>query len=280
MQLVMLAAGRGTRFGGLKQIAAVGPNGEALMDFTARAAERAGFDSVVLVVRDAAREVVLEHVARAWPASLPVEPVLQPASAAGTVPAVLAASEVLDGPFAVVNADDLYDVTVLSELHAQLREPEPGAHRAHVIVCYQLVRTVLTGEPVKRGLCELHADGTLADVVEHHVRLRGDGAFDAWPLEAPAGAPVRRVLSGVEPVSMNLWGFQRRVLVDLAEAMARPAVGEVLLPDVLGALVRDRGEAVRVCHTPSRCVGLTHREDLVPLREQLPSFGLLDGLLP
>ena len=277
MQLVMLAAGRGTRYGGLKQIAAVGPNGEALRDFTVRAAERAGFDRVVLVVREAAREAILEHVAEAWPASLPVAAVVQRPSAAGTVPAVLAAAEALDGPFAVVNADDLYDAAVLSELHAELQEIAAGADPAHVLVCYQLVRTILTDEPVKRGLCELRADGTLADVVEHHVRLRTDGGFDARPLEDPAPP---RVLTGAEPVSMNLWGFHPRVLADFFEAMAGAPAGEVLLPEVLGALVRDRAETVRVCHTASRCLGLTHREDLAPLREQLSSFGVLDGLLP
>lgn len=282
MQLVMLAAGKGTRFGGLKQIAPVGPQGEAIMDFTARAAERAGFEEVVVVVRAEASEAISEHIARWWPAALPVATVVQAEHQAGTVPAVLAAAPVLRGPFGVVNADDLYDAAVLGQLHDELvRIAAGGPEAPHVLVCYDLVRTILTADPVKRGLCVEAADGTLADLVEHHVRLRPDGRFDAWPLDGGRpGAPPSRILAGHEPVSMNLWGFHPRVLDDFVAALDAPSTGEILLPEVLGALTRQRGERVRCCRTGSRCVGITHRDDLVPLREQLSSLGVLDGLRP
>lgn len=279
MQLVMLAAGRGTRFGGLKQIAPVGPRGEALMDFTVRAAERAGFDEVVIVVRRESAEEVLSHVARAWPAGVRVEAAEQPEDPPGTVPAVLSARALLRGPFGIVNADDCYDTSVLAQLRAELAAmEEAGPSSPNVIVSFSLIRTILTAEPVKRGLCVTAPDGSLADLVEHHVRLRTDGRFDAWPLDgSPPGA---RVLLGHEPVSMNLWGLQPRLLAELEQAVERWVAGEVLLPDVLGGLARDGRERIRVRHSEARCLGLTHREDLAPLREQLPSLGVLDGLLP
>lgn len=277
----MLAAGRGTRFGGLKQIAPVGPQGEALMDFTAQAAERAGFDSVVLVVRAESASDVLDHVARSWPASLEVEVVYQPEDVPGTVPAVLAAGGALHGPFGVVNADDYYDGEVLGQLRAELSVIEDGGPASpHVLVCFALVRTVLTAEAVKRGLCVEGPGGMLGDLVEHHVRLCADGSFDAWPLSAPRDATAAKTLLGHEPVSMNLWGLHPRVLADLEEAVPAPAAAEVLLPEVLGALTRERGEAVRLSHTDARCLGLTHREDLAPLREQLSTLGVLGGLRP
>lgn len=275
MQLVMLAAGRGQRFGGLKQLAAVGPGGEAIMDYTVRAAQQVGFTSVVLVVRAETLPAILAHVDAAWPADLSVEVVLQH-EPTGTVPAVLAARAVLRGPFVVANADDLYDAAVLDSLRRRLEQAAPA--RAQVVACYELVRTVLTGEPVKRGLCVTNED-LLADVVEYHVRLRRDGGFEAWPLRSAEPAAPVRLLSGREPVSMNLWGFEPTILDHLEAAVDSPPGGdEILLPDVLGALVRDKAVEVRLCHTSSRCIGLTHREDLAPLREQLASLGALGAL--
>lgn len=279
MQLVMLAAGRGQRFGGLKQLAPVGPDGEAVMDYTVRAARHAGFSSIVLVVREETRPAIVAHARAAWPAELPVEVVVQ-AEATGTVPAVLAASDVLRGPFVVANADDLYDASVLGELRGRLERVAPAG--VHVLASYELVRTVLTADPVKRGVCVAEGD-RLADVVEHHVRLRHDGEFDAWPLEADEASPRRRRLTGRERVSMNLWGFAPSILGHLEAAATGTDGGEILLPEVLGGLVRAGSIDVRLCPTSSRCLGLTHRGDLAPLREHLSALGdlgVLGGMRP
>lgn len=282
MQLVILAAGHGRRFGGLKQLAPVGPNGEAIMDYTALAAEACGVEGIVLVVRDAIRREVEEHVSRRWSGTLSVELVCQP-PVPGTAQALACARPAVHGPFGVANADDLYGeaaIRLTTEHFAVGDRPgAPGAAQRHVLVAYDLSRTVLTAAPVTRGLCHVAADRTLDRIAEHRVQLQGDGSFDAVPLErvgrngtAPAGGHVR--LGGDEPVSMNLWGFHERMFDDLDAAIAgfEPhAAGraELLLPDVVGDLVASGREGVQVVETTNRCLGITHREDIAIVREQV-----------
>ncbi len=273
MKMVLLAAGHGRRFGGLKQLAPVGDGGEALIDFTVQRAQRAGFDGIVLVVREEIRGEMERHVASAWPSSLPVDVVVQ-GPEPGTVPAVLAATAAIDGPFAVANADDLYDETALKSIVRHFR----GDSERQVLVGYRLANTVLTSQPVKRGLCVLDEHGDLRDLVEHHVLPRPDGAFDASPLFGGDEA-ASRVLLGDEPVSMNLWGFHNEILALLEEAAAKhrragtcnpqrtPA--ELLLPEVLGRQVRHQRARIRVVETGGCCIGLTHRDDLPLVRAAL-----------
>ncbi len=262
MKMVLLAAGHGRRFGGLKQLAPVGPGGEALIDYTVRHAERAGFSGVVLVVRAEIRDEILEHARRHWPDDLSVETVVQ-GELSGTVPAVLAAVEQLDAPFAVANADDLYGEAAFRAIATHFAQPG----REHVLVGYRLRNTVLTTQPVKRGLCLVHRRAELTDLVEHHVCARPDGGFDAVALEGAARArDAARVLLGEEPVSMNLWGFRPGILDHLAEAAERhrrrAGTSELLLPEVVGSLVRSGRVRVRVAQSEDRCIGLTHREDI------------------
>ena len=285
MQLVILAAGHGRRFGGLKQLAPVGPNGEAIMDYTALAAESCGFTSIVVVVRDEIRAVVAEHIATSWTAALPVELVCQP-PVPGTAQAVLCARPLVDGPFAVANADDLYGEAALRLIAQHFGFAEAGPIRAgsgdrHVLVAYQLKRTVITTATVTRGLCEVGEHHVLQRVAEHRVHRRADGMFDAVPLAhvgsgtAPlAEHPMHSLLSGDEPVSMNLWGFHTRLFDELETAVnafdpgagARP---ELLLPEVVGALVSSRADEVHVVETANRCIGITHRADIAIVREQV-----------
>src|SRR5271165_7003921 len=139
MQLVVLAAGFGRRFGGLKQLAPVGPNGEALMDYTARDAVAAGFNGVILIVREDVQDELLEHTSSFWPPELPVHPVIQGAIA-GTAQAVESARPFVDGPFGVANADDLYGQEAIGALAEHLRT---GAAGEHVLVGYHLRNTVI-----------------------------------------------------------------------------------------------------------------------------------------
>ena len=221
MQLVVLAAGHGRRFGGLKQLAPVGPNGEALMDYTALSALSCGFDEAVLVVREEIRDEIEAHVHRRWPSALKTFFVCQPPTP-GTAQAVAAASMNLDGPFGVANADDLYGDAALRVIHDHLeREDLDGPElNAHVLVGYRLMRTIITSAPVKRGLCEEDDDGNLKRVVEHAVSLRADGRFDATPIDLSGpGVHPARVLTGAQRVSMNLWGFHHRMLDALEDAL-------------------------------------------------------------
>ncbi len=296
MQLVILAAGHGRRFGGLKQLAPVGPSGEAIMDYTARSAEQSGFDRIVLVVRDEIRDEVETHVRRAWPPSLPVVTVCQ-MPIAGTAPAVLSARGELDGPFGVANADDLYGDAAIAALHGALldlvaeRDAGPPAEpagtsrrqdelvaRTHTMVAYHLAKTVLTDAAVTRGLCEVDDHGFLVRIVEQSVRRRPDGGFDAAPLgpnrKSDPNATWEWRRSGDELVSMNLWGFQPSILEDMSAAIeggreATAGGAEILLPDVVGMLIAEGRGRVRAVATQARTIGITHPDDLELVRREV-----------
>lgn len=278
MQLVVLAAGHGRRFGGLKQLAPVGPNGEALMDYTALTALSCGFDEVVLVVRDEIRAEIESHVRRRWPSALATSSVVQPPKP-GTAQAVAAARDVIHGPFAVANADDLYGEAAIRVIHEHLTgesgdRPELDAH---VLVGYRLMNTIMNSSTVKRGLCREDDDGNLIRVVEHAVTLRDDGRFDATPIDLSGPEDhSRKILTGAQRVSMNLWGFHHRILeaFDAALSDFRPSDEhhELLLVDVVGDLVAKCSDKVRVIPTEAHCLGITHQEDVSLLRRLINDY--------
>src|SRR5437016_4121800 len=153
--LVVLAAGLGTRFGGLKQLAPVGPNGEAIIDYAGAWAQAAGFERAVVIVRSEIEETVGAHLAERWPASFPYVLVCQDREKRvqgltrekplGTAHAVVAVRDQVDGPFAVVNADDLYaqdSYGLLAEHLASARE------RAHALVAFEVAKTLIGPRPV------------------------------------------------------------------------------------------------------------------------------------
>ncbi|MDA8288273.1 MAG: NTP transferase domain-containing protein [Actinomycetota bacterium] len=275
MQLVLLAAGHGRRFGGLKQLAPVGPKGEALMDYTAQCAAACGFAGVVVIVREEICDEIATHIRRRWPRSLPVELVAQ-APVPGTAQAVLSARPAIEGAFAVANADDLYGNEPFATLVSRVAMASPETNgnrpeRPHILVGYQLNRTVLTPSPVTRGVCEVDDSGALRQIVEHTVQRLEDGSF----LGKPAGSDLAmRPLTGRERVSMNLWGFEVRIFDLLAEAIASfdPAHAvrpELVLPDVVNALVVAGRDCVQVVGTSARCIGVTHQEDMALVRNQI-----------
>ncbi|HWD24629.1 MAG TPA: NTP transferase domain-containing protein [Acidimicrobiales bacterium] len=279
MQLVVLAAGHGRRFGGLKQLAPVGPKGEAIMDYTARAAESCGVTGMVVVIRKEIRSQVAAHVRRFWPTSLPVEFVEQP-PIPGTAQAVYATHEVIDGTFGVANADDLYGDAAIGALHRAI-DLYAGDEDTHVLVGYELLQTVLTSQPVTRGLIEIGEDGHLAGIAEHTIALRPDGQYDSRPLWSIEPHETRtfaelapRKLTGSERVSMNLWGFHQRIFQHLADALEAfhpetAARSELLLPDVIGHLVATGTDRVQVLPTDGRCMGITNADDLPILQGEL-----------
>ena len=282
--LVLLAAGMGSRFGGPKQIAPIGPDGSALIDYAARDAMAAGFGRLVLIVRGEITEAVESHIRRHWPAEVRPEYVrqdLEPAAVAatsagrqkplGTAHALVAAGPSLDGPFAVANADDLYGASAFAMLADHLRR---GG--GHALVGYRLANTLLGDRPVNRALCEVDDDGNIARIVEGAVHV-GEGGELSW---RPIGASEAeaRVMKGDEPVSMNLWGFTSAILPVLTDAFAafsaggRIAAGEELfLPTVVGEHLRSAGGdlVVTMLVSDDRCLGVTHPDDVPLLQETL-----------
>jgi len=288
--LVVLAAGAGRRFGGGKQLAAVGPAGETLMDYTIFLARQAGFRRVVVVTRAAGDGAMRAHFAGAeW-----VELARQPAGVAGTVPAVLAArSQVGDEGFAVVNADDLYPRPALEAMRR-------GGWPEHALIGFRLDATVLPGAggaPVNRGLCRLAGgdDHRLVGLAEAALRRR-DGGWVATGRDGSGAGPV----DGEQLVSMNGWVFAPSIWghLESAEPVTREPVTrepvsrepvtrvpltrqheEVLLPVVVDALVARGVANVTVVPVEGSCVGVTWPDDL-PLVQVLIGELIAAGDLP
>jgi hypothetical protein len=291
LSLVVLAAGVGSRYGGPKQIDRIGPGGATLLDYAAFDGRRAGFERVVLVVREGTeaemREAVGDRIARHVPLSYAVQRDALPAGFAspprrtkpwGTGQATLAAAPLLDGPFAVINADDFYGAGSYRVLAGYLGNPPSGPRPEFAIVGFPLATTLSPDGPVSRGVCSVNGDGFLVSIREV-LKVERDGD-DAREIDE-AGRAHR--IPGTTPVSLNFWGFGPALLPALEdgfrrflEANAGSAKAEYFLLSAVQSLV-DRGEArVRVLGGGGPWGGLTYPGDrprLVALVESLTDGG-------
>lgn len=290
-ELVILAAGLGRRFGGLKQLAPVGPGDEAIMDYTVYDALRSGFDRVVLVIRPEIEEAIRAHVERGFGRRVEVELACQrldhhadglPAPAGrsrpwGTGHAVLTAAPCLHGPFAVANADDLYGAAAIAVLGAFLNDPSRKSS-TWAMVGFPIAATLPDGGGVTRALVRVE-DGWMRAIDEvSGLRRHPDGA--CWDAEDGL-----RIVSGDVPVSMNLWGFGPEVLSDLKQRFRQfldddPGVDrEFLLPVILGQAVGQGVARVRVLPATSRWCGMTSAEDQRAVRAELAGL-VMDEVYP
>ena len=278
--LVVLAAGMARRYGGCKPLAPVGPHGEAVIDLLASDSLGAGFGHLVLVIHPETGPAIRYHVERSWPTSISVT-FAEQRLPLGTVHAVLAArSDVAEHqPFAVANADDVYGQAAMGLLADRL----DAKGDEHALVGYHLASTIVTDAPVTRGVCRVDADGRLTAIDERRqVSRLPDGATF---LAQDGVLPDK--LSGDELVSVNLWGFRDSIwdtfdaameesgldeeaLVAAVESGADIPKTEVLLPEVIGAMIASgQGWPVRVLETDASCIGVTHAEDLPVVRAEL-----------
>jgi len=283
--LVVLAAGVGSRFGGPKQLAPVGPSGETLLDYAIYDAMRAGFTRAVLVIREEVRAPLRDHVARVIGSALPVDYVEQrlddlpggrrvPAGRVkpwGTAHAVLAARAVVDGPFAVCNADDYYGPGGY-QLLARHLAADRGAPPLHAFVGYRLDQTLSDHGGVARAVASTGGpDGLVARLVEVKDVRRVDGR-----LQGVTAAGERSAYTGAEAVSMNLWGFTADVLPALETQFETFLTARVLAPDsefllstALGEQVAAGRSRLRVLPAPDRWLGMTFAADLEAVRAAL-----------
>lgn len=258
--LVIMAAGLGSRFGGVKQIAQVGPRGEAILDFSIIDGRAAGFGDVVVIIRSEIEDDVRHHLDQLHP-GLPVRFVRQddlgPARAKpwGTLHAVLSAAGAIDGPFAVINADDYYGPGSFRLAVGAMAELDPG--RA-LNVAFELGRTVPPSGAVTRAVTEV-ADGYLTAIVETDGCERlADGSYVA------GGRPV----PGSTPVSMNFWCFHQSALDQFAQRWEEfrhhhgdDPKAECQLPTVVGELMEAGRMKVRVMASAEQWIGITNPED-------------------
>src|SRR5687768_10440904 len=259
--LVLLAAGMGSRFGGLKQLAAVGPSGETLMDYSIYDALRAGFASAVFVIRPEMEEAFRAFVAGRYGTRLRIATAHQrldrvphgvaiPESRAkpwGTGHAVLAAEQAVTGPFAVVNADDFYGAEAYQALAEFLLDADPAAVTPTFgLTGYRIGETLSESGGVNRGVLRVSADGMLESVEEVLDITRGADGL------AGTADGERHAVPGDALVSMNMWGFSPAVFPILEAGFRRFHAGadaaraEFLLPTVIREAIA-RGESrVRV----------------------------------
>jgi len=292
--LVVLAAGIGNRYGGLKQVDAFGPNGETIIDYAVFDAMRSGFGRVVFVIRRSiekefrsaflARLEGLVDVSCVFqeigdiPAGCPVpEGRTKPW---GTSQAVLAAAAEIREPFAAINADDFYGRSAFEAMAAFLRERENGESR-YALVGYRLDRTLSEHGSVARGVCEVGPDGLLTGIVERLNIARAAGRILA---SGEGGGEIE--LSPDTIVSMNFWGFTptffdhvRREFETFVKTCPDPLKSEIYIPLVVNELIR-RGQAVvRVLESPAAWFGVTYREDKPRVADAIR--GLVDsGVYP
>ncbi len=282
--LVVLAAGMGSRYGGLKQVDPVGPSGEAILDYSVFDAHRAGFGKVVFIIRKDIEQVFREQVGSKYEGLLPVEYAFQditdlPAPFTvpegrtkpwGTAHAIRAARHVVHEPFAAINADDFYGRDAFQKLAAFLgnatgRLGTIGATRPghFAMVGYKLSLTLSENGSVARGICSLNDAGQLTKVVEHVKLVKTPtGAHDDDP------AAEEKDFTGDERVSMNLWGFtpdlfdtlETRFPEWLAQNAAREK-SEWYIPFVVDEMIHEGKATVDVLPTDSSWFGVTYRED-------------------
>lgn len=271
--LLVMAAGMGSRYGGLKQIDPVGPSGETIIDYSIYDAMRAGFGKLVFVIRKDIEEPFKETVGARFEKRIAVDYVFQeldkipspfavPAGRTkpwGTTQAVLMAADAIREPFAVINADDFYG----AESYRVLAEHLKSGSEDYAMVGFVLRNTLSDFGSVARGVCRVSADGYLEKIEElTNIERDGSGAKNA----APDGT-VRR-LTGDEPVSMNYWGFTPQVFGQLEgvfrgflERSGGDLKAESYVPMAVGELVA-KGEArVKVLRSSDPWFGVTYRED-------------------
>jgi Nucleotidyl transferase len=282
--LLVMAAGMGSRYGGLKQIDPVGPSGETLLDYSVFDALRAGFSRIVFVIRRDIEGPFREVVGRRYESRVEVAYAFQELEDVppgfsvplerrkpwGTAQAVLAAERYLAAPFAAANADDFYGAQSFRAL-ASFLEEAASVKDLYAVVGFRLGLTLSAHGGVARAVCQATQDGFLSNIVEVLGLEKANG-----DVRAPDGKGAYRSYPVDTPVSLNLWGFTPSVFAKLRESFAlfleargRDPESEFYLPDAVGGLLA-RGQArVRLLTTPDPWFGMTHRADAREVSERL-----------
>ena len=271
--LFILAAGMGSRYGGLKQLDGVGPNGETIMDYSVYDAIRAGFGKVVFVIRHDFEQEFRDKIISKYQDHIAVDVVFQditalPAGFApnpertkpwGTGHAVLMVKDAIKEPFAVINADDFYGAESFQILADALRKVA-AKENCYCMVGFQIENTLSENGTVSRGHCQVSEEGYLTGVNEcHGIQRKGDKLVhtlaDGTEAEFPAGAAV----------SMNMWGFTpdyfvhtEKAFIEFLQKNASELKSEFYIPTVVNDLITSGTVTLKVEKTPSKWFGVTY----------------------
>ncbi|MFP4114621.1 MAG: nucleotidyltransferase family protein [Spirochaetota bacterium] len=285
--LVVLAAGMGSRYGGVKQIDAVGPNGEAIIDYSIFDALLVGFTDLCFVVRAEIEDAVREFFAGKFPDTIGVRYAIQslqdvpegitvPVERSkpwGTAHAVYAARTAVDTPFAVVNADDFYGRDAYKTLHAYLSALSPE-ETDYAMVGYPLEDTLSEHGTVSRGICAKDADGFLESITEHKkIEKQGSRIVDTQE----DGSEVE--LQPDDIASMNMFGFTPAVFDQIEHEFAAflkeradDPKAEFYIPTLMTRLINTQRAQMRVLSTKARWFGMTYREDKEMVQARIRDF--------
>ena len=278
--LVIMAAGMGSRYGGLKQIDPIDEYGNIIMDFSIYDARRAGFEKVVFIIKKENEELFREAVGDRIAEQMEVAYVFQELSDLpdgfsvpegrvkpwGTGHAILSCRNAVDGPFAVINADDYYGPEAFRVMYDYLSTHEDGSYYDYCMVSYLLRNTVSENGSVARGVCVTEPDGTLHSVTE---RTRIETYENGVHFTEDGGASWTD-LPGDTPVSMNLWGFGKSFLDEAEQRFAgwltenlpvNPLKCEYFLPLVVTELIEENKAKIQVLRSTDKWFGVTYRED-------------------
>ncbi len=292
--LFVLAAGMGSRYGGLKQLDGLGPNGETIMDYSIYDAVNAGFGKLVFVIRKSFEEDFREKIVKKYQSKIEIELVFQesdklPAGFSpnperikpwGTNHAVLMGEEVIHEPFAVINADDYYGRESFQLLADFLNEVHNSKNK-YCMIGYRVGNTLSESGTVARGVCETDAQNHLTGVVERTQIMRIDGDVkyknenDDWV-----------TIADNTPVSMNMWGFtpdyffySKEYFIEFLTQNADNLKAEFFIPKVVNSLIENGEVTVKVIDTPSKWFGVTYAEDREEVVAKIKKL-VDDGIYP
>lgn len=294
--LVIMAAGMGSRYGGLKQIDPIDKQGHIIIDFSIYDAIKAGFEKLVFIIKkeDEAdfKEVIGDRMEKMAEVAYAYQEITNipdgftlPSERKkpwGTGHAVLSCYDIVDGPFAVINADDYYGQHAFKVIYDYLASHQDDEKYRYTMVGYILENTLTEHGHVARGVCETSEEGYLTDIKERtHIEKTKDGAAytedegKTW-VNIPEGSMV----------SMNMWGFSQSILKELKKRfpaflekalVSNPLKGEYFLPSVVGELLEEEKASVTVLKSSDRWYGVTYREDkevVVKAVQELKDAGL------
>ena len=277
--LLLLAAGMGSRYGGLKQLDGLGPNGETIMDYSIYDAIKAGFGKIVFVIRKDFEEDFRKKILAKYEGHIPAELVFQSLDALpagftvpvgrekpwGTNHAVMMAKDVIKEPFCVINCDDFYNRDSFMVVGKFLSELPAGAKNKYAMVGFRVGNTLSENGTVARGVCATDAEGNLTTVVERTEVMRVNGAVSYKDEE---GKWV--TIADNTPVSMNMWGFTPDYF-EHSEAYFKAFLSdpknmenlkaEFFIPLMVNKLINEKTATVKVLDTTSKWFGVTYSAD-------------------
>lgn len=284
--LVILAAGLGSRYGGLKQLEAIGPAGETIIDYSVYDAIQAGYGRVVFVIKKEMEEAFRERLLSRFEHRVETACAFQDLSDLppgftlpegrekpwGTTHAVLAADGLVDEPFSVINADDFYGFDAYRQMAAFLNAGagQPNGGNRYAMVGYRLANTLSEHGTVSRGVCETDEAGSLVTVVEHTKISRENDVIISHAVQPPAELNENAL------VSMNFWGFTpdlfpllRDEFITFLQQNSGELTKECYLPVVVNRLIRQNRASVLVLDTTAEWFGITYNQDRDAARENM-----------